>query len=220
MSTTTSLLSLTKPDGGDAALISVLNGNMDILDNAVTLMSAQTLTNKTFTGPHMTTAIVDSGGLTVSAGGVTVTTGGLDINGGTVDFTGSTVIPNLSSFSNNISVDTAASGTQLIFDQGSLVASAKYWVTFGVVYTSAGTAGTQIGALVEDAVAGNGLLIAQAVLQGSWACINGSGIVTAGSGGHLALYIGCNGTSGTLSKLGVGVFASGVATYFHGIRIA
>lgn len=82
MSTLTTLLSLTKPDGGDAAQISVINANMDILDNAVTLTGTQSLTNKTLTSPHMTTPVVDSGGLTVTAGGATVTAGGLTVTAG------------------------------------------------------------------------------------------------------------------------------------------
>lgn len=78
MSTQTPLLSLTKPDGGDAAQISVINANFDILDNAVTLANSQTLINKTLTAPHMTSAVVDSGGFTVTAGAIALPAGSLD----------------------------------------------------------------------------------------------------------------------------------------------
>lgn len=81
MATTTTLLSLTKPDGSDAAQISVINANMDILDNSVLLTNSQTLTNKTLTSPHFTTPVVDSGGLTVTTGGLTVSAGGITITG-------------------------------------------------------------------------------------------------------------------------------------------
>lgn len=44
--------------------------------NALTQTGTQTgITNKTFTSPHMTTPVVDSGGLTITAGGLTITAG-------------------------------------------------------------------------------------------------------------------------------------------------
>lgn len=61
---------IVSPDGG-AATAQVVN-----------LSATQTLTNKTLTTPHLTTAVVDSGGLTVTAGGLTVSAGGATITAG------------------------------------------------------------------------------------------------------------------------------------------
>lgn len=82
MATTTTNQGFTKPEGSDGADISVLNGNWDLADAMVTLTGNQTLTNKTLTSPHLTTATVDSGGLTVTAGGATITAGGLTVTAG------------------------------------------------------------------------------------------------------------------------------------------
>src|SRR5437868_4299141 len=75
--TSTPHLSLVKPTPGthEPAQISIINSNMDILDNAVTLTGSQTLTNKILTSPHFTTAVVDSGGLVITAGNLQVTVG-------------------------------------------------------------------------------------------------------------------------------------------------
>jgi len=45
----------------------------------MTVSHTQTLTNKTLTAPHLTSAVVDSGGLTITAGSVTVSNGVLTI---------------------------------------------------------------------------------------------------------------------------------------------
>lgn len=50
--------------------------------DVVTLTGAQILTNKTLTSPHMTGAVVDSGGLTITAGGLMVTAGVATFTGG------------------------------------------------------------------------------------------------------------------------------------------
>lgn len=119
--------------------------------------------------------------------------------------------------SNVLGSDTAASGTQAIFIP-SLPAGSLWYVSFGVGYTSAGAADTSIGAIIEDANPGNGVIIAHDRLRNSWAYMTGGGIVTIGSTGVLALFIGCNGTSGTLSKHGP-LFATGDITYLYGWRI-
>ena len=151
MSTLTTLLSLTKPDGGDPALISVINANMDILDNAVTLTSAQTLTNKTLTGPHMSAPVVDSGGLTITAGALTVVSGDLSVfkaasSGQTTlalrpaDDANPTVaviaVQNAAGAANNFTV-TKAGGMKLV--PGAFVAADKYLVvdSNGNVHVSA-----------------------------------------------------------------------------------
>ena len=162
----------------------------------VTTTDAQTLAAKTLSAP--------------------VLTGTVDVSAATL---GPMVNGALTRFTNNLSVDSAASGTQLLFDQSGLTAGAKYWVSFSVAYTSAGAAGTLIGAAVEDAAPGVGLILAEQPLRDSWAMLRGSGVATVGSGGHLALYLNCNGTSGTVKLLASGLFATGVATYFHGIRV-
>lgn len=101
MATLTSNISLTKPEGGDPAAISVINANMDLLDGkfsgaggtipkttiegtAATLAGIETLSNKTLTSPtinspSMTTVTVSSGGLTVTAGGLRVSAGNVGI---------------------------------------------------------------------------------------------------------------------------------------------
>lgn len=120
MATTTPNLLLTKPAGGDAALISVINTNMDILDNAVTLAGTQSLTNKTLTSPHFTTPVVDSGGLAITAGNLTVTAGNVGINvtpsantalsiAGTITASGSAA----SGFTSNATLAAAANSDQL-----------------------------------------------------------------------------------------------------------
>lgn len=64
-----------------------------------TLTSTQTLTNKTLTAPHMTTPVVDSGGLTITLGGLTVSAGGLTITAG-----GLTVTAGASTFAGGLTV--------------------------------------------------------------------------------------------------------------------
>lgn len=85
MTSTTPLLGLIKATGSDkdgTYLKISLAQTLDILDTLPTLTSSSTLTNKTLTAPHLTTPVVDSGGLAITAGGLTITAGGLTVTAG------------------------------------------------------------------------------------------------------------------------------------------
>ena len=74
----TPLLALTRPSpktcAAPDALAHVLGLDLDVLDQAVTLTGAQTLTNKTLTAPVLTSPSVLTGDLTLTAGRLVITT--------------------------------------------------------------------------------------------------------------------------------------------------
>ncbi len=62
--------------------------------DVATLTGAQTLTNKTLTSPHMTSPVIDSGGLTITAGASDLGPGAVSIGGGTRASSGALRIAN------------------------------------------------------------------------------------------------------------------------------
>lgn len=79
MTATTPNLGLIKATGSDkdgTYLKVSLAQTLDILDALPTLSSSSTLTNKTLASPHLTSPVVDSGGLTITGGGLILSGGG------------------------------------------------------------------------------------------------------------------------------------------------
>lgn len=192
MSTLTPLLSLVKPDGSDAAQISVINGNMDILDNAVTLAGGQTLTNKTLTSPTMSNPTITSGDLTLSTGSLTITIGNIAVTAGNVTLgagsltitaghlslaaAASKIIPGATSFAIRNNAD--GENNLIITNAGAATIRAGLTVTAGgVTITAGGLTVTADGATIS---AGS-LAVSTGTIGVGAAASAVSAILTAGS---------------------------------------
>lgn len=106
-------LNLAKPAGADFALVSVLNGNMDILDEAVLLTASQTLTNKTLSSPTFSSGAVV--GAAIAAGAVTSDKA------------------NLTNSTNQLSADVTCTNANTFYDGPSLSLAAGTWLLIGHV---------------------------------------------------------------------------------------
>jgi len=213
MATLTPLLSLVKPAGSDAAAISVLNGNMDTLDNAATLTGSQTLTGKTLTSPHMTTAVVDAGGLTITSGGETITAGGLTVTAG------------------NVGIGTAAADYGMLQLSGALTSSqqTQYGIIAQPVTSSNGTtesvavwarAGTAAVAFTvttaADFHAGNPLKGAGSTITSAYGLLVDS--ITSGNTNNYGIYVGAP-SGGSVANIGIYNNGSTVLAGVGGIQM-
>jgi hypothetical protein len=181
--------------------------------------------------PHMTGAVVDSGGLTVTAGGMTVTAGGLTVSASGITVTGnSTITGTLGgittlSTSSTINGQTISSVANLT---GSLTVASGFTVTAGGATITAGGLTVTAGGLTVSAsgitVTGNstitGTLTALTGITSSgtasFATITSSATITAGTG----LTVSAGGATITGNSTNTGTWhVTGAATYDSTIAV-